>query len=203
MSDNKINGSLSKLQNLQDEFSLLIKDYEYQYQLYLTNINNPNKTEVNNQKQIAENLNNKLNDLSQQINNEFSSINTEVQSNVQLKKSQKQQLQDIYSKLQTDKKNIENNLLTYDVLNKQYYDNSIFVESTNSQYMFWSIIAIILVYYTILNVNDTFMLFSIVFLLLLMVCLFSFVQSLRMNRNTLVFILTIFILFLILNNFLE
>lgn len=109
-------------------------------------------TEINENAQTIQRLNQQLLDIINQINNETVNSVPQAQTEIALKNEQKQQLQKVYAKLQQERMQIENVLKEYEMLDQKYVDNSIYVEQTNTQYMLWLIFAVIIILVTIKNI---------------------------------------------------
>jgi hypothetical protein len=94
-------------------------------------------------------LNNRLTDLNQKIEKTLTEIIPEEQSQIEDKNSKQTQLKKVYQQLLADRKNIEQMLKEYKMLDQQYADNSIYVEQNSTAYMLWFIFAILVVFFTL------------------------------------------------------
>ena len=94
-------------------------------------------------------LNNRLTDLNQKIEKTLAEIVPEEQAQIEEKNSKRKKMQDVYQQLIVDRKNIDDMLKEYRMLDQQYSDNSIYVQQTNTAYILWFIFAIIIVFFTL------------------------------------------------------
>jgi hypothetical protein len=155
-------GSIVKFQNLQNEFNTTMRQYVQAQQDYISSLStskdiSTTTTDTSSSVAIISNikkksddldlLNNTLINLTQQLTAQLAIITPQTQSQKTEQTQQKQQLNDIYSQLQADRVNVKKELDEYQMLDSLYTDNSIYVVQTNYQYLFWSFIAIIVVFY--------------------------------------------------------
>jgi hypothetical protein len=94
-------------------------------------------------------LNIRLTDLNQKIEKTLTEIVPEEQAQIEEKDSKRKKMQDVYQQLIVDRKNIDDMLKEYRMLDQQYSDNSIYVQQTNTAYILWFIFAIIIVFFTL------------------------------------------------------
>jgi hypothetical protein len=94
-------------------------------------------------------LNNRLTDLNQKIEKTLVEIVPEHDAQVEEKNNKSKRIQYVYQQLLADRKNIDEMLKEYKMLDQQYSDNSIYVEQTSTAYMLWFIFAIIIVFFTL------------------------------------------------------
>jgi len=94
-------------------------------------------------------LNNRLTDLNQKIEKTLEEIVPEEQAQIEEKDSKRKKMQDVYQQLIVDRKNIDDMLKEYRMLDQQYSDNSIYVQQTNTAYILWFVFAIIIVFFTL------------------------------------------------------
>jgi len=134
-----------KLQLLQNEFDLVMKQYETTYMNYISD-NSSAKDEIISTMQI---LNNKLLSITNQISQEIDDSSGLVSLEINVKNKQKDKLQNVYSQLMDERKKIDNMLNEYDSLDKKYVDNSTYVQTANYQFMFFFLVTLILIYYII------------------------------------------------------
>jgi lipopolysaccharide export LptBFGC system permease protein LptF len=100
---------------------------------------------VNNIKQ----LNDRLTELNQKIEKTLGEIVPEQHQQVDEKNAKQSQLQTVYKQLLEDRKNIDEMLKEYRMLDQQYDDNSIYTQQTNSAYILWFVFAILIVFFTL------------------------------------------------------
>jgi hypothetical protein len=94
-------------------------------------------------------LNIRLTDLNQKIEKTLTEIVPEEQAQIEEKDSKRKKMQDVYQQLIVDRKNIDDMLKEYRMLDQQYADNSIYVQQTNTAYILWFVFAIIIVFFTL------------------------------------------------------
>jgi hypothetical protein len=94
-------------------------------------------------------LNDRLTDLNQKIEKTLEEIVPEHSAQVDEKNSKRQKMQHVYQQLIVDRKNIDDMLKEYRMLDQQYSDNSIYVQQTNSAYILWFIFAVLVVFFTL------------------------------------------------------
>lgn len=158
----------TSFQSLQNEFNATMAQYVQAQQDYISSLSDSGGTSVSGgasttrttvnggvdtkskmqQKSDELNvLNNSLMDLTRQLTNQLVVIEPTSQDQKSSQSEQKDQLNTIYAQLKSDRLNMKNELDEYQMISNQYSDNSIYVLQTNYQYMFWSFIAIIVVFY--------------------------------------------------------
>lgn len=94
-------------------------------------------------------LNDRLTDLNQKIEKTLSEIVPEQEEQIKEKNLKHERMQKVYQQLVADRKNIDEMLKEYKMLDQQYSDNSIYVQQTNTAYILWFIFAIIIVFFTL------------------------------------------------------
>jgi len=94
-------------------------------------------------------LNNRLTDLNDKIEKTLEEIVPEQDAQIEEKNNKRKKMQDVYQQLVADRKNIDEMLKEYKMLDQQYSDNSVYVEQTNSAYILWFIFAVIVVFFTL------------------------------------------------------
>jgi hypothetical protein len=100
---------------------------------------------INNIKQ----LNDRLTTLNEKIEETLKGIVPVQQAEIEEKNTKQSQLQKVYEQLLADRRNIDDMLKEYRMLDQQYSDNSIYVQQTNTAYILWFIFAIIIVFFTL------------------------------------------------------
>jgi hypothetical protein len=94
-------------------------------------------------------LNDKLTDLNQKIEKTLSEIVPEQDAQVEEKNTKQTELQKVYQQLLVDRRNIDEMIKEYRMLNQEYDDNSIYVEQANSAYILWFVFAILIIFFTL------------------------------------------------------
>ena len=94
-------------------------------------------------------LNNRLSDLTQQIDTELNKILPDASKEIDSKNASKGKLQSIYQQLKEDRIKIDKQLKEYKKIDTDYIDTNIYVNEKNSKYILWGIFAVIIFFYTI------------------------------------------------------
>lgn len=94
-------------------------------------------------------LNDRLTELNKKIEKTLSETVPEQQAQVEEKNEKQAQLQKVYQQLLADRRNIDEMIKEYRMLDQQYSDNSIYVEQTNTAYILWFVFAILVIFFTL------------------------------------------------------
>ena len=181
------NGSaILKSQNLEMEFNVLMKQYEQAKLNYANDLQTTSDVlELQKDRQMMDILNQKLMDLSTQIQSQISNGNAETQQEVEQNAQQAQNLKNSYAILTAERTKINGMLNDYGTLDRKYEDTMIQTESNNGQYMLWAALAIVIVAYllkVLLFPGIDFNVFRIFFWLLLLIL--SVISSFHLNKGS-------------------
>jgi len=99
--------------------------------------------------QVLQMLNKKLIDLNHQMSEILNSTTESANQDISAKNIKKGQLASIYDTLMTERQNIDKLVIDSTFLDQKYEDNSIYVTQSNTLYIMWTIITIIIIMTTI------------------------------------------------------
>jgi hypothetical protein len=99
--------------------------------------------------QVLQMLNQKLMDLNAKISDTLNTMTEPSKNNTTAANSQNDELKSIYNSLLAERKNIDKMLNDYTTLNEAVSDQSIYVLQNNTAYMFWFLVALIIVIFTL------------------------------------------------------
>jgi len=106
-------------------------------------------TEVTQNANAIQQLNDKLTDLNLKIGEALNKIIPEVKEQMNEKAEKQGTLQAVYSQLLQDRKNIDGMIKEYRMIDQQYEDNTIYIDQAHSANMLWFIFAIIIILFTL------------------------------------------------------
>jgi hypothetical protein len=106
-------------------------------------------TEVTQNANTVQQLNDKLTDLNLKIGEALNKIIPEVKEQMNEKAEKQGTLQAVYSQLLQDRKNIDGMIKEYRMIDQQYKDNTIYIDQAHSANMLWFIFAIIIILFTL------------------------------------------------------
>jgi hypothetical protein len=143
------NSSVLELENLDMEFTLLMRQYEQAKMNYLNDLKtSPIKSdELLKDKKLMNKLNKKLLTLSQKIQSEIIINKSKTIQENEEKEKQHQNLVNSYSILLAERQKINEILEDYDSLDQEYDDSMLKLHSNNSKYLLWFALVITVVTY--------------------------------------------------------
>lgn len=149
----KFNSSVLKMENLEMEFNLLMKQYEQAKLNYLDDLSSSpvNKDAILKDKKLMNKLNKKLIVISHKIQNEIienASLNVTSKEKKELEE-QHQNLVNSYSILIAERLRINDILKDYYSLDQKYDDNMLQLQSNNSRYLLWFFLVVVIISYII------------------------------------------------------